>query len=470
MAIQDGFKVTALTLLDGGTGWGTDTTGNLNMRGPGTHIEVGTGFTGTYGTDGSGIIDEIAITAAGKNYSSGSWTYDPIGSAIATTDDTLGDWSPSLTTVNTSVLLSGVTNDTNNRIGFFDNLKYFQVLTYETEVDDTPPSITGIMGWRTHPDGSTPTAADGTSIYNVQAGTALPGEFCSIGIRGTGHGAVILPTIGQTEEISMDDISVEFGDESETAGINIHNLYQLFESVAGDPDTGGVHSDVTSKPNFDWYQGGPVSASSVVEDEGGLYQRHPIRFDEFYGATYDVYGGLGCVGIGTPITMADGTTKNIEDVNVGEWVRAASVPGMPLDFDEEDTWSVWQGTPHGNPPGSVWATAYYDIQEMNRVTPASASVQDIYFDYYDNYYLVNGSLKVTYEHPFFIIRDGSYYFKTTASLQLGDKLFKTNNEFETIETLEFINEPLETVNLNVEDLDVYFGGGYLMHNVHAKSS
>ena len=134
MAIQDGFKVTALTLLDGGTGWGTDTTGNLNMRGPGTHIEVGTGFTGTYGTDGSGIIDEVAITGAGKNYSSGSWTYDPIGSAIATTDDTLGAWSPSLTTVNTSVLLSGVTNDTNNRIGFFDNLNYFQVLTYETTV------------------------------------------------------------------------------------------------------------------------------------------------------------------------------------------------------------------------------------------------------------------------------------------------------------------------------------------------
>ena len=167
--------------------------------------------------------------------------------------------------------------------------------------------------------------------------------------------------------------------------------------------------------------------------------------------------------------MADGTTKNIEDLNVGEWVRAASVPGMPLDFDEEDTWTVWSGTPHGNPPGSVWATAYYDIQEVNRVTPASASVENIYFDWYDNYYLVNGSLKATYEHPFFVLRDGSYHFKTTASLLLGDKLFKTNNEFEIIETLEFVNEPLETVNLNVEDLDVYFGGGYLMHNVHGKS-
>ena len=294
-------------------------------------------------------------------------------------------------------------------------------------------------------------------------GRAAPGEFCSIGIYGTGSGSIIFPRIGHDVSMSFADINVERGLAYSSSNSDIHDLYQDFSSVAGT-----VHTDLTSKPNFDWFQGGPVSASSVVDGEGGLYQRHPIRFDEFYGATYDTYGGVGCVGLGTKILMADNTTKNIEDVNVGEWVRAASVPGMPLDFDDEDTWSAWVVTPHGNPPTSVWATAYYDIQETNRVTPASASVKDIYFDYYDNYYIVNGSLKATYEHPFFILRDGSYYFKTTASLLPGDKLFKTDNEFEEIESIEFVNETLETVNFNVESLDVYFGGGYLVHNVHGK--
>ena len=296
-------------------------------------------------------------------------------------------------------------------------------------------------------------------------GVAVVGEFISVGIRGetlggsaTGTGAIILPRIGQDASISFNQINVERGLSGTTANSDIHDLYQDFSSIAG-----SVHSDLTGKPNFDWFQGGPASASSA-----GNYQSHPIRLDEFYGSNYSQYGGLGCVGIGTPITMADGSTKNIEDVNVGDWVRAATVPGMPLDFDEEDTWSVWSGTPHGNPPGSVWATAYYDIQELNRVTPASASVMDIYFDYYDNYYLINGSLKATYEHPFFVLREGRYHFKTTVSLELGDRLFKTNNEFEVVETLEFVNETLETVNMNVEPLDVYFGGGYLMHNVHGK--
>ena len=285
-------------------------------------------------------------------------------------------------------------------------------------------------------------------------GTAAPGEFVSVGIRGTGSGSIILPKIGQDQSISFYDIQDEC--TTQTAGAepaSLAELYGLYSSIAG-----SVHDELTGKPNFDWFQGGPVSASA----------QNPIRLDEFYGSTYSMYGGVGCLGIGTPITMADGTTKNIEDVNIGDMIRSATVPGMPLDFDEEDTWSVWSGTPHGNPPSSVWATAYYDIQEVNRVTPASAEVMDIYFDYYDNYYLINGSLRATYEHPFFVLRDGSYQFKTTASLLLGDKLFKTNNEFETIETVEFVNEPLETVNLNVENLDVYFGGGYLMHNVYGK--
>ena len=295
--------------------------------------------------------------------------------------------------------------------------------------------------------------------WNIAADApAAPGEFCSIGINGTGHGAVILGTIGQDTSMSFSDINRERGVGLETQNSDIHDLYEDFSSIAG-----SLHTDVYGKPNFDWFQGGPVSASS-----DGNYQSHPIRLDEFYGSNYSQYGGLGCVAVGTPITMADGSTKNVEDVNIGDWVRSATVPGMPLDFDDEDTWEVWSGVPHGNPPGSVWATAYYDIQEINRVAPASASVKDIYFDYYDNYYLINGSLKATYEHPFFVIRDGSYYFKTTASLLPGDKLFKTNNEFEEITTFEFVDEPIETVNFNVENLDVYFGGGYLMHNVHGK--
>ena len=206
--------------------------------------------------------------------------------------------------------------------------------------------------------------------YDIYTGRATPGEFVSVGIRGTGVGAIIFPTIGQDKSMSFSDINVERGFEFDTENSDIHDLYQDFSSIAG-----SVHTDLTGKPNFDWFQGGPASASSA-----GNYQSHPIRLDEFYGSNYSQYGGLGCLALGTKITMGDGTTKNIEDINVGDTVLSANVPGMPLDFDKEDTWSSWTGVPHGNAPNSVWATAYYDIQEMNRVSPQNVEVFDVYFD------------------------------------------------------------------------------------------
>ena len=370
MALQDGFKILDLTVIDGGSGFATGT-GSLTMRAPGSHsIGVGSGFAGRYyasepgGT--SGVIYSSSIQSQGKNYSSGS--------------------------------------------------------------------------------------------YDSYSGRATPGEFVSVGIRGTGVGAIIFPTIGQDKSMSFSDINVERGLAYNTANSDIHDLYEDFSSIAG-----SVHTDVDGKPNFDWFQGGPASASSA-----GNYQSHPIRLDEFYGSNYSKYGGLGCLGIGTPITMTDGSTKNIEDINVGDTIRSATVPGMPLDFDEEDTWSGWSGVPHGNAPNSVWATAYYDIQELNRIDPQTAEVFDVYFDYFDNYYLINGTLKATYEHPFFVLRNGSYSFRTSVSLLPGDKLYTVDNQFETIESVLFVNESMETVNLTVEPLDVYFGGGYLMHNVHGK--
>ena len=283
-------------------------------------------------------------------------------------------------------------------------------------------------------------------------GTAAPGEFCTLAIEGVGSSSIILPTIGQDVSMSFSDLNRERG-VAVNAQASLSSMYGDFSAIAG-----SVHTDLTGKPNFDWFQGGPVSASA----------QNPIRLDEFYGSNYSQYGGVGCLAVGTKIQMADGSEKNIEDINIGEQVKSATVPNMPLDFDEEDTWISWVGTPNVNEPDSTWDTAYYDIQEINRVRPASASVMDIYFDFYESYYLVNGSLKVTYEHPFFILRDGTYHIKTVASLRPGDYLFKSDNTFEEIESVRFIDEKIETVNLNVENLDVYFGGGYLMHNVYGK--
>ena len=130
----------------------------------------------------------------------------------------------------------------------------------------------------------------------------------------------------------------------------------------------------------------------------------------------------------------------------------------------------WVGVPHGNAPNNVWVTAFYDIQELNRVSPVSASVFDLYYDFYDSYFLVNDKLKVTWEHPFFVLRNGGYSFQKTLHLEIGDKVFGSENDFIDIESIQLINEEIETVNFNVEPYDVYFAEGMLLHNVHDKDA
>ena len=366
MALQNGFKILNVQIIDGGGGFAGSTTYTLSFR---DRVGNGSDAAGTVTTNSAGKIITSSISNRGKNYSSGSW--------------------------------EGLANNTG-----------------------TP---------------------------------AIKGNFTTIGILDApGSGAVLLPQIGMDTSMSISDINVERGFSANTANSDIHDLYQDFSYV------GGHTNFTTSKPNFDWYDGGPVS--------GAFNQDNVIRFDEFYGTTYDSYGGSGCLALGTKITMADGSLKKIEDLNVGDYVKSAQIPGVPLDFDAEDTWKTWTGVPHGNAPNNVWATAYYDIQEMNRVEPVSASVFDIYYDFYDSYFLVNGKIKATWEHPFFVLRNGNYSFQKTLSLQVGDKVFTTDNDFTTVSSIESVLEEIETVNINVEPYDVYFAEGILLHNVHDKDA
>ena len=64
----------------------------------------------------------------------------------------------------------------------------------------------------------------------------------------------------------------------------------------------------------------------------------------------------------------------------------------------------------------------------------------IYYDYYDSYLINNllRDLKVTWEHPFFVLRNGNYSFKKT-KFGVGDRveLMTSTNEFITIFSIEY---------------------------------
>lgn len=436
MALNSGYNITGLTLLSGGSGYQNSTTFNLVAN----DIGLGSGFAGTATSNGSGVITSVSISSAGANYSSGSWAHQPDGSAITTIYNTGGAGTTfGSTTIYINSLPSGITD--NSTVGFFDGDNNFQVVNYTGNVGGGPSRITGVSGYKRFINSSTtPSVPNGGDVFNVKRSSGgEPGSNTSISIvGGEGTGCLIVPTIGFSNSIDVDAIRTEKG---EAQGNNdIHDLYQAFGSVAR-----------ASKPNFDWYNDGP--------EFGNALEPHPIRFDEFFGATYDAYGGSGCFSVDTPITLPDGLTIPIEDLFVGQEVLSMEIPTMPLDFDDEDTWKEWE------------------TNNISGATQVTASVKEIYFDWYKNYYLLNDRIKTTYEHPFFVKRnvdsssDKQYLFITTENLVVGDEFLTDTSGslvFEEVTNIQKVDEELETVNINCEPHDVYFAGGVLVHNVHDK--
>jgi hypothetical protein len=130
-----------------------------------------------------------------------------------------------------------------------------------------------------------------------------------------------------------------------------------------------------------------------------------------------------CFVRGTPVTLSDGTTKPIEQVQPGDEVRS---------YDTERGEFV---------AGKVVKIITRDVTE---------------------YLSVDGIL-VTPEHPFWTVNRKEWV--KAGELQAGDILLKDNAGFHTVKYILGIRGgPAEVFNMTVEGVHNYFAGGVLVHN------
>ena len=80
--------------------------------------------------------------------------------------------------------------------------------------------------------------------------------------------------------------------------------------------------------------------------------------------------------------------------------------------------------------------------------------------------VINGQYRVTYEHMIFAKRGDIYQFIRVDGLQVGDRfLDASKNEIE-ITNIEQVYVMSSTVELDVEENDMYFADGILVHNFY----
>jgi hypothetical protein len=150
---------------------------------------------------------------------------------------------------------------------------------------------------------------------------------------------------------------------------------------------------------------------------------------------------------GSLITMYDESTKQIQDIDVGDVVKSYQPIGLP---DESS----------GNP------YALYSTTDLSGSFASGSVVIDIYSEEVPSYWLANNSIKYTYKSHHFVKKDDTWSFNLY--IEVGNSLLdKDGNEVE----ITSISEVLESetfYSLNVEDIDTYFQSDILVHNLPPK--
>jgi hypothetical protein len=135
------------------------------------------------------------------------------------------------------------------------------------------------------------------------------------------------------------------------------------------------------------------------------------------GASCDI--AVGCFLAGTLVTVHDGTVP-IENLEVGDYILGVSEEGMLT---------------------------------YHRVTAIHRGIQT-------DFYVVNGSLCVTAQHPFFV----NDTWVTAENLWIGAELQNADGGVVTVQRMQAVEKGVRVYNLEVDGSHTFFADGVLVHN------
>ncbi len=186
----------------------------------------------------------------------------------------------------------------------------------------------------------------------------------------------------------------------------------------------------------------------------------------------DTYNGtaITCFTPDTKLTLVDGTQKEIQDLAIGDELLSMRMPNAQTEEEH---------------PVIASDVAYSDycIVELGESELVSAKIINMFFDFADTYFLINGEIKVTGEHPFFVKVPEGFYLPTKGqsseefwaweyvrNLEVGQIMYDKNMKEVPIDTIEEIEEEIEIVNIDVDTNNTYFAEGILVHNKGSETS
>jgi len=175
----------------------------------------------------------------------------------------------------------------------------------------------------------------------------------------------------------------------------------------------------------------PTGLTSGSADVGTLFAMKGSIGDDGGG------GGGGCLPYGTKIVLWDGGTTRIEDIQLGDVLTGFFLPGMR---DEDDpAWREWT-TPEASVSDGEWLPVH---------------VVTTIHDRYHTHFLINNTLRATWEHDFLVLRDGLWRWMPMRDIAIGDSLLGNDGAPWPVTSKQAIEVETRVVTLNVETIDTY---------------
>lgn len=188
---------------------------------------------------------------------------------------------------------------------------------------------------------------------------------------------------------------------------------------------------------------------SIYVDNVEVYLGVIEEFGYGYGYGYGSSGPMtlgsgGCFVSGSKITLSDGSEKSIEDISVGDVLLAIDIPNLT-----EQNWLTFQD------------------DNINDYVISQSTVTDVYFVFDTGYYLINDKLEVTREHPLYAYNSEIDLYEWVQVRNINPEIHKTymlGGDLQVIQSIQYIEKDIEAINVNVEEADVFFVDGFLVHN------
>jgi hypothetical protein len=141
---------------------------------------------------------------------------------------------------------------------------------------------------------------------------------------------------------------------------------------------------------------------------------------------------------GTELTLSDGTKKAVQDIEVGDTLKAFS--------------------------DSVLSNSAATSGTLANATFATATVEGITVGQVTSFYRINEKVHVTAPHKFLILRNDTYSWIEAQNLQSGDYMVTSGLSLEKIQTVQQFNNDATVYTFDTESLDTYIAEDVVVYD------